>query len=483
MDPQTDRFQNSFNGFPVLALWQGANPGEVADRISAYRNEAEISYDGSGALTRLSAGSLERLAEEGRTGIFRAAATAYTESEFADKLSRMEDRIRKNPEKPFSFPAAGMFYGSGDRAGRLAFLFPGQGSQYPGMGGPLAGAFPAACRVWEELGSMRFSGKSIREVVFPDEPSGPQDANAAFIRLSSADWTNACISVAAEAVLALFERMGVFPDAVGGHSFGDISAFRAAGVFGPEDMIRHARYRGELGVNCPKTTTGCILVVPDNAENSRKILKKAAVENVWIANYNAPDQTVLAGVKEDVFRAGKAFEEHGISAKTMPISGAPHCPLIEDVAREFHEYLAEAELRPAGCDIYSFLFGRKIDNDPAVFRKVLKAHIEKPVRFMQMIENMYKDGVRIFVEIGPANVLASMVGRILGTRPHAAFATDHRKADPVLVFLNTVAGLFKEGLVSDPAVLIQEFSAHGSEGSLPAAGQNGVSGFALDQSV
>ncbi len=463
---------------PELVVWHGQNPEAVMEQMRGVMPEAEKAPDKSGMLKRLAFETQRQFSHDPAPLEARVALTAYTESEFRKKAAQIIRMISEMPDTLFSFPYAGLFYGMGQPLGRVAFLFPGQGAQYPGMGGALANAFPTARYVWDTLGNMEFSGLTIREVVFAGDADSEEAAQEAFMRLSGADWTNPCISVVGEAIFLLFEKMGVRPDAVAAHSFGDINALRAAGVFSPEQMIRLTRYRGELGVSCPLATRGCILAVPDTFEKTRSILAAHNIEDVWIANYNTRNQTVLSGEKESVSKAHQAFANEGVKTRMIPISAAPHCPLAVDVGENFYAYLADVSFGRAQCDVYSFLFGRRINSDPELFRKVLRAHIEKPVRFFPQIEQMHHDGVRIFVEIGPGNILTSLVEQILADRQHVALNTDHKKADPVLVFLNATAELFRQGRVRDLSVLWE--GAEAPDHIAPSKSANESTDAALD---
>jgi len=439
---------------PELIVGCGKNPAEVARQVDRWMAEAEKQPEKSGFIKKLAYETQSRfnsrsLEEEA----YRVVVTAYTERELEKKLLQLRKMIAEEPEASFSFPSAGLFCGNGAPLGRTAFLFPGQGAQYLGMGGALARTFPAARRSWERLGTMDFGGKTINEIVFPDAAADESALKEAFMKLSGADWTNPCISVVGEAIFTLFEKMGLRPDAVAAHSFGDISAYRAAGILNADDMIKATRYRGELGAVCPLATRGCILVVPETAGKTKAVLEEGRLDEVWIANYNTKQQTVLSGVKEAVYKAHKLFEARGINSRLIPISAAPHCPLAVDVAEKFSRYLNGLRFNRANCDVYSFLFGRKVNNDPSLFRKLLKSHIEKPVRFLSQIEQMYNDGIRIFIEIGPADILTNLVDQILEDKTHIALSTDRKKGDAVLVFLNTVAELLKEGLISNLEVL------------------------------
>lgn len=432
---------------PELIVAWGDGSADILGQIDNWTGSLTKARERSGYLKRLSRASQQEFNPEAAKSGLRLAVTAYTECELEKKLVRMRKMIARQPEAPFAFSTAGIFYGGGAPSGRTAFLFPGQGAQYLGMGGALAEVYPAAGLIWDTLGDTRFAGKSIREVVFPEDAMDEASLKNAYLRLSGADWTNPGIAVAGESIFSLLTEMGLYPDAVAAHSFGDISAFRSAGILTAEDMLAAIRYRGELGVACPLATRGCILVVPETAEKTRSILNTNGFDDVWIANYNTPRQVVLSGIKESVHRAHQVFAAEGIDSRLIPISAAPHCPLAVDVAEKFFKYLHTLEFHPAQCEVYSFLFGRKVGNNPDLFRKLLKTHVEKPVRFLDQIRHMHQDGIRVFVEIGPADILTRMTGRILADRPHLALATDDRKGDPLLAFVNTVADLYKEGLI------------------------------------
>ncbi len=322
---------------PELVVGWGENSAAILEQLEKWRESTARAQECAGFLKQLSYDSQQRFSREKAGAGARFAITAYTEQELEKKLSRIQKMIRQQPDRSFSFPSVGLFYGQGTPLGRTAFLFPGQGAQYLGMGGPLAETFPAARQVWDELGATRFNGNTVREIVFPDKIEDDESAQKAFLRLSGADWTNPCISVVGEAVYTLFSRMEFQPDAVAAHSFGDISAFRSAGILTAAEMLQATRYRGELGVSCPLATRGCILIVPETAEKTREILEANRFDDVWIANYNTARQTVLSGVKDSIYRAHEFFEAEGISSQPLPISAAPHCPLAVDVAKKFYE--------------------------------------------------------------------------------------------------------------------------------------------------
>ncbi|MFC1888303.1 acyltransferase domain-containing protein [Thermodesulfobacteriota bacterium] len=383
----------------------------------------------------------------------RAVVTASGEAELKKKLARLENLIRERPEEEFSYPEAGLFFGIGAPVGKMAFIFQGQGSQYIGMGKELLDLYPTAKEVWDKLGEMSFSGRTIREVVFPPRADSEEEAKAQVMRLVDALWAIPCLSVTADAIFSLLEGMGVDPDAVAAHSWGDTNSYRAAGIITGEEMVNATRHRGELSVKCPTATSGCIVAVHDGADRIATLLSEHNIKEAWIANYNTSSMTVLSGRKKDIYHAKEVFDGEGINAQLIPISGAPHCPLASPVARDFGKYLENVTFREAKCDVYSYLFGRKMENSPERLRNTLWVNCEKPVRFIEQTENMYEDGIRTFVEVGPSDIVTNCVRQILEDKPHSAICTDKRKEDSNLVFLLGVAELLKEGRVPDLSIL------------------------------
>lgn len=438
---------------PEIVVFAGEDVPALLAGIERVSGDAGLQNERPGFLKWVSRDSQSRFDEFQGEKNYRAVVTASGEAELKKKLAKLENLVRERPEEAFSYPEAGLFFGHGAPVGKLAFLFSGQGSQYIGMGKELLDLYPAAEEVWDKLGAMSFAGTTIREVVFPPEAGSDEEAKAYNMRLIDALWAIPCLSVTADAIFCLLDGMGVIPDAAAAHSWGDTSSYRAAGVVTDVDMIKAVRRRGELSVNCSTATSGCIIAVHEGAERITALLSEHNIKEAWIANYNTPSMTVLSGRKADIYRSKEVFDGEGINNQLIPISGAPHCPLGSLVARQFGKYLEGVTFREANCDVYSYLFGRKMENSPERFRNTLWINCEKPVRFIDQTENMYEDGIRTFVEVAPSDIVTNCVRQVLADKPHTAICMDKRKEDSGLIFLLGVAELLKEGRVPDLGVL------------------------------
>ncbi len=287
--------------------------------------------------------------------------------------------------------------------GKVAFVFPGQGSQFAGMGRDLADAYPEAREVFARADGAL--GEPLSDLCF----EGPDERLKLTANTQPAILT---VSLAAYAVLAAGGRR---PEGVAGHSLGEYSAVGAAGGLGIEDLVRTVRRRGELmqeavpvGVGAMAAVLGPAAgVVADAcAEASR------AAEVVVVANRNAPEQSVIAGHTAAVARAGELLTARGAKRVIpLPVSAPFHSPLMAPARVGMTPVLAALPFADLRCPLYS-----NVDARPALgaaeVRDGLVRQVDSAVRWVELVERMVADGFDTFVEVGPGAVLSGLIRRI-----------------------------------------------------------------------
>lgn len=371
----------------------------------------------------------------------RLAVIAESSSELKSKLQQSVSMIAK--ETAFVTPT-GISYESGPPScGKIAFLFPGQGSQYVGMGADLALCSDAARAVWDEA-SIRFDGESIDRVVFPP-PVFTDEARAAQVqKLTATEWAQVAMGVQSAALLRMLSAVGVSPDCVAGHSFGEVTALYAAGAFDLGTLARIARRRGEL-MRDASSTPGAMTAVMGPLETVRSALEETN-SSVIVANHNAPSQCVLSGPTEAIEQIEKALSVRGANTKRLPVATAFHSSLVADSIKPFAAYLEDVDFNRTVIDVYGTSDATIYPHDPQAIRERLAAQIAHPVRFVDQIEAMYERGVRTFIEVGSGNVLTELVGSILTDREHRRVNLDRKGMHGLTALLTALGRLSVAGL-------------------------------------
>jgi [acyl-carrier-protein] S-malonyltransferase len=285
---------------------------------------------------------------------------------------------------------------------KTAFLFPGQGSQFAGMGKSLAGAYPEAARVFEQADAAL--GFPISRLCF----EGPEE------QLKLTENTQPAllaVSVAANAVLA---SKGLRPDYVAGHSLGEYSALLAAGSLSFSDAIRIVRKRGQYmqeAVPAGMGAMAALLKLPEGKLEA--VLSQAAQgEVVTAANLNSPDQIVIAGHAGAVNRAVELAKAAGARrAMLLPVSAPFHCPLMKPAQERLRADLDAAEFRDLSVPLINNWQAREIHSG-AEAREGLYQQVPNPVRWADSIRALARAGVTRFIEAGPGSVLTGLLRNI-----------------------------------------------------------------------
>jgi acyl transferase domain-containing protein len=318
----------------------------------------------------------------------------------------------------------GIYYADRPAGGQLAFLFPGQGSQYPRMLEELAVLFPevrdrleAADRVLPRSGDAKLSDTILPPPAFT--PADRQRQSTALTETSVAQPALGAVDLGASLLL---ETFGIRPQMTAGHSYGEWVALAAAGALDEEALYRLSKVRGAAMASACPPGQGAMVAVSAAADDLVSALD--GIDGVWLANLNGPRQTVISGSAAAIGEATDRLEAAGMRTVSLQVSSAFHSPLVSAASLQVEVALRQERIAAPRCPVYcnatanayAFSSGRIVDG--------LVRQITSPVLFVEMIQQMYHDGARVFLETGPRQVLTGLVGQILDSQAHTRIALE-----------------------------------------------------------
>ncbi|MEC8381451.1 MAG: SDR family NAD(P)-dependent oxidoreductase [Myxococcota bacterium] len=448
-----------------LLVWSADSVDALKDQLTTVQSSL-----GDKPLTQLA----KQTAEEQNAGHHRLAIVATSLVDLEQKLSLAASKLN---DGDFSTPD-GVYYRTAPLEGKLAFLFPGQGSQHLNMGAELVMAHPAARDAWDAQAHLKYDGTAVHDVVFPIPTFDSDSANAQTKRLTQTEWAQPAIGLASLATLRMFNELGVKPDAVAGHSYGELSALHASGVFSTEDFVAVSRKRGEL-MRDASVLPGAMSAVKAPRKKIQPLLDSCGLP-VVIANHNSPKQSVISGPSDAVEQVETLLKEAGMLSQRLNVATAFHSSVVSDSVAPFQDFLKGVKVSAPKIPVYANSTAEPYPKSSQKIRSILSGQIASSVRYVELIERMANDGVRCFVEVGPHQIQTGLVKQILRRRKDCMAISSCRKGKSALSsFLNSVAQLYTlghsvsfEALYAHHLLPFEQASSEPSKMAIPINGTN-----------
>jgi malonyl CoA-acyl carrier protein transacylase len=377
---------------------------DVDKILASPDREARVTGQTEDGTATLQGVSVFRTEMDGRN--CRMAVVAQAEEEALSVIERspaFAEAGTVSPKVVRSLAQQGIFISPEDLpAPPLAFVFPGQGAQYAGMGRGLYESFPVI-KEWMDRAAAA-ADFDLLHLLFHDREENLQKTR----------WQQPALFALEHAMARHLISLGVNPMAMAGHSLGELSALCLAGVYTLEDGFRIVNMRARCmdKAAAGHSDPGVMAAVDAPMDLLTEMIHERT--DVYIGNINAPNQIVLSGDTETVKRVGERLKEMGYRFTLLRVSMAFHSPAMRAIRDELEAYVASLPFHPPQIPVVSNTTTAPYPSDPDEIRRILMAHLESTVHWMSNVQTLWNDyGIRLFVEVGPGDILSNLIADTL----------------------------------------------------------------------
>lgn len=369
-------------------------------------------------------------------------------TDLKSKIDRVKQMLDKPEVKNFSLPIGIHYSADSSRSGKVAFLFPGQGSQRIDMLKDLSMYLPElrkSISASDEILKDKM-GVSVAKAIYPSSSLSEAVRTKQTEQLTSTEMAQPALGVCDVAMYRVLSSFGLKPDMVAGHSYGEYVALHAAGVFSVEQLLKLSAERGRILNECSIGNPGSMAAVSSDSSTVESVIKE--VPDVYLANVNTPSQCIISGATDAVAQAMELFKKQNIACKIIPVSAAFHSPLLSASQAPLVQALNEFKYASPEIPVYSNTTAKPYEGDSDSIVTQLGEHALKSVLFSKQLEAMYEAGARTFVEVGPGNVLTGLTDATLQGRDFVAVSTERAK-NSLEHFLSAIGLLAVNGAIKD----------------------------------
>lgn len=448
-----EEYRNDETSTPGLNQWSSEllvfcaeDRGQLLDRLGSMAGYIEQRGDSPVRLQDIA----YSLAKSTDNGAQRLGIVASDLDDLSKKLRKAIKALQDENRHQYQ-TRSGTFFTDRPVDGKLAFVFPGEGAQYPQMMADLAMCFPVVREwfdFWESIYEDMRDFPTTSSVFPPPTCIDDKTRERMQQRLYSLEIGSESMFMTSHAMYALLSKLGVKPDVMLGHSSGENAALVASGMVhlkDKEQLRQHILRLNEMYQemeSAGEIVTGSLLTV--GAVDREVILEvvEASNDQLHLALDNCRHQSVLFGPKDIMDKAVERFRKEGGLCSYLPFDRAYHTPLFDPVARNIEAFLEPVDFRSPEIPLYSCVNAGLYPDQSDEIRHHAAIQWSSRVRFVETVECMYEDGVRFFVEVGPSGNLTSFIGDVLHDKPHVAFSANNKNRSGQFQLQQLLANLY-----------------------------------------